>query len=292
MTALIIAAVIGAIFLIYLFLIMPRMLCRPSYRALFDVPATKRIYGERADAPPLYAHRGLHDNATDAPENSMAAFRKAVDAGFGMELDVQITKDGKLVIFHDDTLTRMTGGKGIIRDYTREELQRDFRLLDTEERIPSFEDFLAMVDGKVPLIIEIKDETKDMSICPLVDAALQNYPGVYCIESFNPLAVRWYKKHRPDVIRGQLSDAHHRENPEKNKGFLYFAMEHLFTNFLTKPDFIAYNHKYAHHLSLSFCRGLFHALTVAWTIKSEEDLARNRDLFQIFIFDSFLPEKQ
>ena len=338
MTALIIAAVIGAVFLLYLFMIMPRMLRRPSYRALFDVQATKRIYGETAaDAPPLYAHRGLHDNATEAPENSMAAFRKAVEAGFGIELDVQITKDGRLVVFHDDTLTRMCrrvcsppasaaddsaslycaghsaepevsapwrtsrsaenmrpqaiARPARIRDYTREELRENFRLLDTEERIPSFEEVLALIDGKVPLIVEIKEESRDMSVCPLVDAVLQNYHGVYCIESFNPLALRWYRKHRPEIIRGQLAEAFHKENAA-HSGPLYFAMEHLLFNFLTKPDFIAYHHGYAHHLSLSFCRGLFHTLCVAWTIQSEEALAKNRALFQLFIFDSFLPEKQ
>ncbi|MBR5969563.1 MAG: glycerophosphodiester phosphodiesterase [Lachnospiraceae bacterium] len=342
MAAIIISTVFGAIFLLYLFLIMPRMLRRPSYRALYEVPATKRIYGDREiNAPPLYAHRGLHDNATEAPENSMAAFRKAVEAGFGIELDVQITKDGRLVVFHDDTLERMCRARveppasanddsvsygrdarhipsrsmscreepatnrlagnvvasrpvihteSRVRDYTLEELQNDFRLLDTQERIPSFEEVLAVVDGKVPLIVEIKEESHDMSVCPLVDAQLQKYQGVYCIESFNPLVVQWYRKNRPEIIRGQLSDAFHKEKPEKYKGLLYFALEHLLLNVLGRPDFIAYHHRYAHHLSLSFCRGLFHALTVAWTIQSKEELNKNRLHFQIFIFDSFLPE--
>ncbi len=268
--------------IIYLLLIMPRMLHKPAREPYIGV---------------LYAHRGLHNNASTAPENSMAAFKKAVDGGYGIECDVQLTKDGVPVIFHDFTLERIarvdgTNEKpsGKVIDYTYEELM-NFHLLESEEKIPRFEDFLKMVDGRVPLIIELKIELNDLSVCPKVDALLKNYKGVYCIESFNPLGVRWYKKNRPDVLRGQLSDEFHKDKPEEFKGILYFILTRLLFNFVTRPDFIAFNHKYAKSHSLWLCRHLYGNLTAAWTIKSEEELTRAKKNFDIFIFDSFIPKQ-
>ena len=169
----IILIVIVVLAILYFLMIMPRMIHKP------DTAPFKEW---------LYAHRGLHDNATEAPENSMAAFRKAADAGFGIELDIQLTKDKIPVVFHDFTLKRVCGGEGKISDYTYEELQQ-FHLCDSVEKIPKFEDVLKMVDGKVPLIVEFKIERTDLSLCPLADKMLRAYKGMYCMESFNPLGV-------------------------------------------------------------------------------------------------------
>ena len=261
-------------FVLYLFMIMPRVANRPSREPFKGV---------------LYAHRGLFDNESDAPENSMAAFRKAVDGGYGIECDVQLTKDGIPVVFHDFTLERVTGAKGKVIDYTYEKLMQ-FNLMNSQEKIPKFEDFLKMVDGKVPLIVELKIERFDLSVCKKADELLSGYKGVYCIESFNPFGVRWYKKNRPEILRGQLSDDFHKDKPEEFKGLLYFLLTYLFFNFLTKPDFIAYNHKYSGNLSRRLCRNLFKCFSAAWTIKSEEELKKARGDFDIFIFDSFVPQ--
>ena len=238
---------------LYFLMIMPRMLHKP------DTAPFKEW---------LYAHRGLHDNATEAPENSMAAFRKAADAGFGIELDIQLTKDK-------------------ISDYTYEELQQ-FHLCDSVEKIPKFEDVLKMVDGKVPLIVEFKIERTDLSLCPLADKMLRAYKGMYCMESFNPLGVWWYRKKHPDLVRGQLSDAFLKEG--EYVGILYFVLQNLLLNFVTKPDFVAYNHHYPEILSRKLCRGLYHNTAAAWTIKSQKELDEARKHFDIFIFDSFVPE--
>ena len=278
--------------LLYLLMIMPRIFGRPSRDPFLGV---------------LYAHRGLHENDSNAPENSMAAFKKAVDAGYGIECDVQLTRDGVPVIFHDFTLARVAryeegcvpsdavvnedgslGVKGKVIDYTYEELQ-SFHLMNSSERIPKFEDFLNLVGGKVPLIVELKIELKDLSVCPAVDKLLSNYKGVYCIESFNPLGVFWYRKNRPEILRGQLSDAFHRDKPEEFKGILYFILTNLMLNILGRPDFIAFNHKYSDCISLRICRRLFGALTAAWTIKSQEQLEANKNKFDMLIFDSFIP---
>ncbi|WP_026511048.1 glycerophosphodiester phosphodiesterase family protein [Butyrivibrio sp. LC3010] len=285
--------IVVILLILYLLAIMPRMFGRPS--------------ADRLLKQNLYAHRGLHDNRTTAPENSMAAFKKAVDAGYGIELDVQLSKDGVPVIFHDFTLARVAryedecipedavrnedgsiGVAGKVIDYTYEELQQ-FHLLDSDEKIPKFEDFLRMVDGKVPLIIELKIELFDTTVCPVVDNMLRNYKGVYCIESFNPLGLWWYRRNHKEVFRGQLSEEFFREPETLWHTPLYYLLAFLIFNFLTKPDFVAYNHKYAGNLSRMICHGLYRNTAAAWTIKSQEELDNNRGRFEIFIFEGFIP---
>lgn len=233
-----------------------------------------------------YAHRGLHNNSAEVPENSMAAFQKAVEAGYGMEMDVQLTKDEVPVVFHDFTLKRVCGKEGKICDYTWEEL-KEFRLCGSRETIPRFEEVLKMVGGKTPLIIELKVERTDLKTCAVVDALLKEYPGLYCIESFNPLVLMWYKKHHRDVVRGQLADGFIKSG--EFKGVLYYVLQNLLLNWLTKPDFIAYNHKYANILSRKLCHDLYKNMAVAWTIRSQKELEAAKKEFEIFIFDSFIP---
>lgn len=269
----IILIAVSVLLLLYMLAIMPRITGKPDIKPF---------------AGWMYAHRGLHDNKTDAPENSMKAFQKAVEAGFGIELDIQLSKDNIPVVFHDFTLGRVCGAEGKVCEYTFEELQQ-FPLYQSQERIPRFEDVLKFVDGRVPLIVEFKIEGKDVSLCPIADALLQKYQGVYCMESFNPLGVLWYRRNRAQVVRGQLSDAFLRE--DQYNGFLYFWLQHLMLNFLTKPDFVAYNHKYFNALSRKICRVIYGNTAVAWTIRSEEELERAGRHFDLFIFDSFVPDR-
>ncbi len=273
-TALIVAVIILAVVaVLYLLMIMPRMFHRPDRTPFMGV---------------LYAHRGLHDNKTDAPENSMTAFKKAVEAGFGIELDVQLSRDRVPVVFHDFTLKRICGVEGKVADYTYEELQQ-FSLCGTGEKIPKFEDFLKMVDGRVPLIVEYKIPGTHTAVCPIADELLQTYKGVYCIESFNPLGVLWYKQNRREVMRGQLADNFIKHGEKEYSKMLYFILHHLLFNFLTKPDFIAYNHHSHKDLSRRLCKNLYGALSAAWTIKSKEELEARQKDFDLFIFDSFVP---
>lgn len=267
------------------------IVCVVVLAAFYFVMIMPRLVG-KADPGPflkvLYAHRGLHDNRTEAPENSMAAFRRAVEGGYGIEMDIQLTRDKIPVVFHDFTLKRVCGAEGKVSDYTFEELQK-FRLCNSSEKIPSFEQVLRLVDGKVPLIVEFKVELTDTSLCPIADRILREYKGLYCMESFNPLAVFWYRRHHKAVMRGQLSDAFLRE--KEYCGLLYFLLENLLFNFITKPDFIAYNHKFQSKTSRKLCRGLYHNTAVAWTIRSEEELDEAKKHFDIYIFDSFVPRQ-
>jgi glycerophosphoryl diester phosphodiesterase len=261
--------IIGVLILLYLFLIAPRM-------------------WKKADRTPYmgvhYAHRGLFDNQSEAPENSLAAFKKAVEAGYGIELDVQLSKDKHLVVFHDATLKRMCGVEGNVWDYTLDELKQ-FTLADSKEQIPTFEEFLSVVDGKVPFILEFKLDVAQTIVCEKANEILKNYKGVYCIESFHPLALMWYRKNRPDVLRGQLCEEFFRTKKYRKKP-LYWVLSYLVFNFLTRPDFIAYNHAHAHNISRKICKAMG-ALSVAYTIKSKEEYEQAKEKFDLFIFDSF-----
>ena len=264
---------IGALAVLYLLAIMPRMIKRP------DTSLFKKVY---------FAHRGLHDNDGDAPENSLAAFRRAGVAGFGLELAVPVSSDGVPVIFHDFNLERICGAAGKVVNHTYEELQA-YTLCQSGERIPKLSELLDMVDGRVPLIVEIKAETADVSCCAVIDRLLRAYHGAYCIESFNPMVLWWFRINHGKVVRGQLSSNFRREGVYWN--ILYFAMTHLLFNFLTKPDFIAYNHKFSEEPGRRICRHLYRHPAAAWTVRSEQDLEALRGEYDVFIFDSFLPRK-
>jgi glycerophosphoryl diester phosphodiesterase len=235
----------------------------------------------------LYAHRGLHDNNSAAPENSLKAFQKAVEQGYGIELDVQLTKDLVAIVLHDYNLKRTCGIDFRVAEHTYDELKR-YHLFQSKEKIPTLREVLDLVAGKVPLIIELKIPWTAGALCTVVSEELRDYKGLYCIESFNPFGLIWYKQHQPKVVRGQLATDFIREKASGNK-VQYFLLKHLLLNFLSKPDFIAYHHVYKTGLSFTLCRKLFRVKTVAWTIQSQEELDSCKDYFELFIFDSFIP---
>jgi glycerophosphoryl diester phosphodiesterase len=237
-----------------------------------------------------YAHRGLHQDLNTTPENSMAAFKLAVKHNYGIEMDVQLTKDNVPVIFHDYTLKRVCGVDRKVRDLTFKELQQ-YRLHGSHEKIPTFQAVLDMVQGKVPLIIEFKVELQDISVCNVTAPILKNYKGLYCIESFNPLVLLWYKNHNPKIMRGQLA-SNLIKDKEVGSLSMYFVLQNLLLNFITKPDFISYNYAHRNMLSLTLCRKLYRTPTFAWTIKSQKNLDDSKNYFDFFIFDQFIPKEQ
>lgn len=257
---------------IYLFTIMPKVLSRKSFEK-FD-----KSY---------YAHRGLHDNKSNAPENSLAAFRLAVENDYGIELDVRLTRDGTPVVFHDSSLKRACGIDKLVCDMNYDEL-KNIKLFNSAEVIPFFSDVLKLVNGKVPIIIEFKDSKNIELLCETIAPILDNYKGVYCIESFNPLIVQWYKKNRPHVIRGQLSTKHLRDGEHKDI-LLKLLLQNLMLNFISKPDFIAFNYEYRNMLSYNICRKLFKTPTFAYTINSKKALEDSIKRFDYYIFEGFRP---
>ena len=198
-----------------------------------------------------YAHRGLHGG--DLPENSLPAFCAAVACGFGIELDVQLSADGEVMVFHDESLLRMTGVDSSLYAKTKEELSA-LRLAGTEEKIPTLREVLALVDGKVPLLVEIKSDHAVLDVCAKTAEILDEYTGAYMIESFHPFAVNWFRKNRPHVVRGQLSANLFWHG---KAALSLFVVENMLFNFLARPDFIAYDYHYKNSYSFLLCR-FFH----------------------------------
>lgn len=207
------------------------------------------------------AHRGLHSEDKSVPENSLEAFRLAAEAGYGIELDVQLSKDGQVVVFHDDTLNRVCGVDKRVDELDYAQL-RELRLCGTEQYIPLFSEVLKVVDCRSNLIVELKGGKRNDELCEKTRDILDYYDGVFCVESFHPGIVRWFRKNAPDYLRGQLAMPVDGYAPGLNR-FLKFALAHGFTNILARPQFIAYRIG-PRPLSIRFAE-LLGAMRVGWT---------------------------
>ncbi|MEE1279555.1 MAG: glycerophosphodiester phosphodiesterase family protein [Oscillospiraceae bacterium] len=262
--------VLAALLALVLFLVFP---------ALRRHPDRKMMQGL------IIAHRGLHSIFKDTPENSLPAFEAAAERGIAIEIDIHITRDGKVVVFHDDTLDRMCGVSGIIEEKTLSEL-KELSLGGTNHKIPTLYECLRLVDGRVPLMIEFK--TKSPKTCaPLCRAAneiLKNYKGKYFMQSFYPPAVMWYRRHRKDICRGQLSSGYFKE-----KGIHMKALSCLLLNFLSRPDFVAYEYKYESNPFRRLCV-LLGAHSSGWTFTDKENFEKYSKAFPTRTFENFLPE--
>ena len=234
-----------------------------------------------------YAHRGLHGDGR--PENSMAAFHAALEHGYGIELDVHLLADGNLAIMHDSLLKRTTGQDGRIEELTTEQLDA-FRLEGTEEKVPLFQQVLDLYDGKAPLIVELKPLGSNYNaLCEKAVAMLDGYKGVYCLESFDPRCLLWLKKHRPDLIRGQLTENYFLSKTSPLPWILKFLLTHQMGNFLTKPDFVAYRCSDRHAFSNTIARKLWKLHGVTWTLKDKDDFDKAVQEGWIPIFEGFEP---
>lgn len=219
------------------------------------------------------AHRGLHDIAKGVPENSRLAFQKAIEAGYAIELDVRRTGDNQVVVFHDPDLQRLCGRDGVVAWMPLAEL-RALTLLGTQETIPSFRDVLDQVRGQVPLVVELK---KDKGEAPGVLEAtvarmLQHYPGPFVVQSFNPRTVKWFQKHAPQIIRGQIST----DLANMTKGLSWFTRIQLKRALMKgygEPDFLAYDVRDlpSEITAAARRRGL---PILSWTVRSPTERAR------------------
>ena len=232
-----------------------------------------------------YAHRGLHD--VEKPENSMAAFRAALENGYGIELDIHLLKDGNLAVIHDRSLLRTTGCEGQITDLSTEDLAA-YHLGGTEETIPTFREVLELFAGKAPLIIELKS---DDNVDALVDAAvkaMEGYDGPYCMESFDPRCVYLLKKKYPNIVRGQLTENYF-HSKSKLPLPLKWALKNQALNFLTMPDFVAYRCQDLNTFSNTLVRKFWGVAGVTWTLRTQEDLDRVCADGWLPIFENFKP---
>lgn len=226
-----------------------------------------------------YAHRGLHTQDKSVPENSIAAFRLAAQAGYGIELDVRLTKDGQVVVFHDDTLERVCGVHGRVDDYSFLELQ-EFRLCGTDQRIPLFLDVLANIGGASALIVELKQGKNREELCRKTYDILKTYKGKVCVESFDPFYIAWFRRHAPEMIRGQLSMPAKDYGDAISKPAAVLASNCLL-NIITRPHFIAY--KIGSRPAAVRFSELMGAIRVGWTshdVKNEK--GRDSVIFEFY----------
>ena len=270
LAAIIAASVLIAVFLIFLYLIKP---------------CGKRRAQMRKFASVNYAHRGLHNE--ERAENSISAFAAAAEAGYGIELDVRLSSDGELVVFHDTTLERVTEGEGRVDSKSLSEL-RTLHLSGTADTVPTFSEVLSLIDGRVPLLVEIKEETTKCRVTEKTLELLADYKGEVVIESFNPTSLALAKERAPHLLRGMLSQKFWLE--KKHRTPLYFLLQNLLLNVICRPDFISFNHRDYKSTALRITRSLFGAPTVAWTVKSEAEAAEaKKHGFDGVIFENFLP---
>ncbi len=232
-----------------------------------------------------YAHRGLHSRDRSVPENSLPAFRQAAGEGYGIELDVRLSKDGKVVVFHDDTLDRVCGVHARVDELTWDEL-RALRLYGTGERIPLFSDVLHSIGGCEALIVELKNGPRNRELCEKTKAMLDGYRGNVCIESFNPLIVAWFRFHARPIVRGQLATSLRDYTGDGLNIASAFILHNTLLNFLSRPQFIAYQVS-RRPLLVRLCTSLG-ALNIGWT--SHEPLnERKRDAV---IFEYYRPRQR
>lgn len=239
-----------------------------------------------------YAHRGLHDLAQGIPENSRAAFARAIDAGFGAELDVHLLSGGALAVFHDSDLRRMTGRDGVVEDLTAAQL-RDYTLGGTKETIPEFREVLELYNVvKLPLVVELKSYRGNHDVLAARTAAeLDKYRVPYVIESFDPRCVLWFKKHRPEIIRGQLAKdftSAPDETSEMGRAADVFLTS-MASNIVTKPHFVAFKFEHRDASSLRLVKKLRSAEIFYWTIRSRADMETAEAEGAQVIFEGFVP---
>ena len=258
-----------AIALIYLFLIMPRV----NDRADMDMLRTN------------YAHRGLWSTAV--PENSLRAFALASKNGFGIELDIQLSRDKQIMVFHDKDLKRMCGIDKKLSELTCRDL-KTLSLAGTDQTIPTLSEVLYLIDGSVPLLIEIKSDAGDTEICKRLASMLDKYQGAFCVESFDPRLLAWFKKYRPRYARGQLVTKMKKAQSAKET-FGSFCLSRLMGNVISRPDFIAVEGRMQNSIMIRACHKLFKAPIFVWTVRSPRDMSRCIENRYNFIFEKIRP---
>lgn len=233
-----------------------------------------------------YAHRGLHNE--NLPENSMGAFRAALEHGYGIELDIHLMKDGNLAVIHDTSLKRTAGADVKITDLTAEDLDA-YRLGGTGEKIPLFSQVLELYAGKAPLIIELKSDSNAPALVATAIKAMEGYDGPYCMESFDPRVVLELKKQAPQIIRGQLAMDNFKEKNDSVGAVIKWILTNNAANFLTMPDFVAYRFADRKRAANQLARAFWGLQGVTWTLKTQEELDQAVAEGWLPIFEGFKP---
>ena len=234
------------------------------------------------------AHRGFHSLDKSIPENSLLAFKKAIDYGYSIELDIHILSDGNLVVFHDDNLDRVCKSDIKLSETTYDEIKK-IKLLNTNETIPLLTDVLKLVSGKVPLLIEFKTRGDVNRLCEAFMVVIRGYEGEFAIQSFNPKVINWFKKNYPDIVRGQLAeyfiDDETLSKPTK------FILKRMLLNWMTKPDFINYGLKDLpnKYVKREYNKGL---VVIAYTARNQLEFDMVKKYYHNSVFEYFRPDEK
>lgn len=230
----------------------------------------------------LIAHRGVYDNKNFIPENSIKAFKIAVEKKLIIELDVHILRDNQIVVFHDDNLKRMTGVNKSLKELSYDQI-KNLNLLDTNEKIPLLKDVLKLVKGKVPIIIELKYDVK----CGLLEneliKLLKCYDGKFAVKSFNPKSVYYFRKNYPEAIRGQLASAFNTKKTTKVKKIF---LKNILYTLVSKPDFISYDIRFLPNFFVKLFRKK--KIVLGWTISNQSELEKAKKYCDNFICENIL----
>lgn len=226
------------------------------------------------------AHRGLHSRDKSVPENSLEAFRLAAEAGYGIELDVQFSKDKQVVVFHDDTLDRVCGVHARVDELTYDEL-KELRLCGSDQIIPLFTEVLGVIRGRSPIICELKNGRNNRELCEKTYEIISGYRGDICVESFSPMIVAWFRFHAKDLLRGQLAQPTRFYDAETMSAPLAYALGHTLFNCLARPQFIAYRIGFR-PLSVRMSE-LLGAMRVGWTShEPRNEAGRDTVIFEFY----------
>ncbi len=226
------------------------------------------------------AHRGLHSGDGRVPENSLAAFEAAADRGFAIELDVQMSADGQVVVVHDSNLQRLTGDPRDVAAVSAKEL-KSLRILGGSETIPTLSDALAAVRGRVPMFVEVKNSGNPGPLEDAVARELHQTKAPVAVVSFNPLSLGRIARKSPDLPRGQLTGTFEGESVSPAKKLVLGAM---LTNWISKPDFIVDEMAALPSFSARLQR-LQGRPIVVWVARTAEEYERARKLGDNVIFE-------
>ena len=231
-----------------------------------------------------YAHRGLHEADKSVPENSLPAFAAAAELGYGVELDVHITRDGELAVFHDGDLKRVCGIEGVLEDLSWDEL-KELKLFGTQYGIPLLSQVLEIMGENCPVIIELKRGSRNAELCEKTYETMKKYSGKYCVESFDPRIVAWFRRSAPEVLRGQLASDPAEMSKDTSK-LNALAVGNLLTNFVSRPNFVAYGLG-RKPLIVRLCEKMG-AMKVAWVAHDGSSEKSN----DAVIFEFYRPNKE
>jgi glycerophosphoryl diester phosphodiesterase len=230
------------------------------------------------------AHRGLHDNNNSIPENSLPAFEKALDAGYPIELDVRVLKDNTVVVFHDRTTKRLTNEHFIVEGSAYNKLKQ-LSLIGSDAVIPKLIDVLDLIQGRVPVLVEIKNENRSNRIEKEVYNIIRDYQGFIAVQSFNPYSVLWFKKFAPQIPRGQVSSDFSGVDLKRH---IKFILKNMLYNFKVKPDFITYDIRALPNWRVGGMRKAGIPI-IAWTINDKHLLDKAANYADNFIFENITP---